>query len=75
MIVQERETVPQAESRKLAASSPSSIASRRLPVLPPGVAPNAGSWAGLARAAAKLHGTDNMEVSIKPGGAVEVRGL
>lgn len=44
-------------------------------VLPPGVAPNTGSWDGLARAAEKLHGNDNMEVSIKPGGEIEVRGL
>jgi hypothetical protein len=44
-------------------------------VLPPGVSPNTGSWDGLARAAEKLRGKDNVEVSIKPGGEVVVRGL
>jgi hypothetical protein len=44
-------------------------------VLPPGTDPNTGTWDGLARAAEMLHGKENMEIDIKPGGEVEVRGL
>src|SRR5579864_5682578 len=44
-------------------------------VLPPSTDVNTGNWDGLATAAEKLRGKPNMEVEIKPGGEVEVRGL
>lgn len=44
-------------------------------VLPPGTAPNVGSWDGLARAADKLRGKTNVQVTFEPDGKVEISGL